>query len=304
VPHIATALLCCNLAEAGDAAAARPALDPARLGWSEIRMTATKLFLSAEAHLALRILPDSSVRSGLLPIPGMLAIAPHAEVLELVYEASGLGRKSRLTLLMDPVSGAAIQGTHHDLEGKHRHRVWRYGETGAYQRTRWPLNRGEETLPPQKWTKASEGPRLYPVDPAGRPVLDSTGLLYAIAAAALDKPGDQLELLTFRRRATQIVRVEVVAPRAIGVNYVEVWPGGSVQRSGQVRPLRLSVRGLPVVDPSGKQGDDGDERFELLGLRGDIELALDAETRTPLMLSGDAPVLGKVTLRLAEVRLN
>jgi hypothetical protein len=301
---ITAALPGCGLAAAGNAAAPSPALDPARPGWSEIRMSATKLFLSAEAHLALRMVPDTSIRSALLPIPGMTAIAPGPEVLELVYEASGLGRRSRLTLLMDPISGAALQGTHHDLEGKHRHRVWRYGETGAYQRTRWPLNRSEETLPPQKWSKASEGPRLYPIDPAGRPVLESTGLLYAIAAAALDKPGDQLELLVFRRRDTQIVHIEVMAPHAIGVNYLEVWPSGSVQRQGQVRPLRLAVRGLPVVDPSGKGSGGRDEDFELLGLRGNIELALDAETRTPLLLSGNAPVFGKVTLRLTEVHLN
>lgn len=302
--HITAALLCCSLAQAGDAMATAPALDPARPGWSEIRMTATKLFLSAEAHLALRMVPATSICSGLLPIPGVATITPGDEVLELVYEASGLGRKSRLTLLMDPVSGAAIQGTHHDLEGKHRYRVWRYGETGAYQRTRWPLNRSEETLPPQNWTKTSEGSRVYPVDPAGRPVLESTGLLYAIAAAALDKPGDQVELLIFRRRDTQIVHVEVMTPREISVNYAEVWPNGAVQRRGKITPLRLSVRGLPVVDRPGKPASQPDEDFELLGLRGNIELAVDADTRTPLVLSGSAPIFGKVTLLLTEVHLN
>lgn len=301
---IAAALLSCTLAQARDTTAAAPVLDPARIGWSEIRMTASKLFLSAEARLALRTVPDTSIRGELLPLPDVPPIAPGGEVLELVYDASGLGRRSRLTLLMDPVTGAAIQGTHHDLEGKHRYRVWRYGETGAYQRTRWPVNRSEESLPPAKWSKTSAGARIYPVDPAGRPVLETTGLLYAIAAAALDKPGDQVELLVFRRRDTQIVHVEVVPPREISVNYAEVWPSGTVQRRGQATPLRLKLRGLPVVDPSGKVAGDKDEEFELLGLRGNIELALDAETRTPLLLSGSVPIFGKVTLRLTEVRLN
>jgi len=181
-----TALLYAGLAYAGDNAAASPLLDPARVGWSEISMTATKLFMSAEARLSLRMVPETSISGELLPIPGLRAIAPGAEVLQLVYEAGGLGRRSHVTLLMDPANGAAIQGTNHDLEGRHRYRVWRFGETGAYQHTRWPLNRAEESLPPAKWTKTSEGARIYPVDPAGRPVLESTGLLYAIAAAALD----------------------------------------------------------------------------------------------------------------------
>lgn len=301
---IAVALLYCGLAHAGGAAMTAPELDPARVGWSEIRMTATKLFLSAEAHLTLRTVPDTSMRSELLPIPGVPAIAPGAEVLKLVYDASGLGRRSRLSLYMDPVNGAAIQGVHHDLEGKHRYRVWRYGATGAYQRTRWPVNEAEESLPPARWSKTSESLRAYPVDPAGRPVLESTGLLYAIAAAALDHPGDQVELLVFRRRDTQIVHVEVMTPRAVSVNYSEVWPSGTVQRRGQVTALRLAIRGLPVVDAAGQAGKNKDDDFELLGLRGNIELVLDAETRTPLLLSGSAPVFGKVTLRLTEVRLD
>lgn len=300
----AAALLCASLVSAGEAPPAAPVFDPARVGWSEISMTATKLFLSADARLTLRMVPETSIRRELLPIPGVPAIAPGAEVLELVYEASGLGRRSRLTLLMDPVNGAAIQGAHHDQEGKYRYRTWRYGETGVYLRTRWPVNRAEESLPPAKWSKTSEGPRLYPVDPTGQPVLESTGLLYAIAAAALDKPGDQVELLVFRRRETQIVHVEVTEPRAISVNYAEVWPSGAVQRRGKITPLRLTLRALPVVDPSGKAGAVSDDDFELLGLRGNIELALDAETRTPLMLSGSAPIFGKVTLRLTGVRLN
>ena len=83
-----------------------------------------------------------------------------------------------------------------------------------------------------------------------------------------------------------------------------MWPGGSVQRGRQFQRLRLAVRGLPVVDPAGKVRGDKNEDFELLGLSGNIELALDAETRTPLLLSGNAPVFGKVTLRLSEVHLN
>jgi hypothetical protein len=70
-----------------------------------------------------------------------------------------------------------------------------------------------------------------------------------------------------------------------------------VQRSGKVQALRLSLKGLPV--PGGKTGDDD---LELLGLRGQLELLLDPETRAPLQLSGTVKVVGSVTLRLAAVR--
>ena len=70
---------------------------------------------------------------------------------------------------------------------------------------------------PARWTRTSEGLRAYPVPPGTQPVIEPTGLLYAIAAAPLDQPGDALEVLVFRRRDTQAVRIEVLPPREISV---------------------------------------------------------------------------------------
>ncbi|MEO7387318.1 MAG: hypothetical protein ABIX37_10315 [Gammaproteobacteria bacterium] len=283
----------------GTALAATPvSFDPARVGWSEIRMTASKLFLTAEARLTLRIVPGTAAMTDLLTVPAtpFTPIMPDKDVLELVYDAHGAGLRSRLTLLMDPVTGAALQNTQHGQEGKLRYRIYRFGLEGAYQTTRSPANASEKALMPARWTDTSEGLRTYPVPPREQPVVETTGLLYAIAAAALDRPGDTVDILVFRRRDTQWVRVEVQPPRDINVRYDELWPKGTVQRSGTVRPLRLSLQGLPVA------GGDPDEDLELLGLRGRLELLLDPATRAPLQLSGKVKVLGSVTLKLAAVR--
>lgn len=273
--------------------------DPARVGWSEIRMTGSKLFLTADARLLLRTVPGATVSPGLLPVADdrFTALTPGTEVLELLYETRAVGRRSRLTLLMDPVSGAALQRTQHDRDSKQRLRTYRFGVEGAYQRTRWPATDEEKSLQPERWTKTSEGLRAYPVSPGKQAVVEPTGLLYAIAAASLDQPGDTVDVLVFRRRDTQTVRINVLPSREISVRYDELWPKGTVQRSGNVRPLRLSLQGLPV--PGGKPEDDD---LELLGLRGRLELMLDPETRAPLQLSGNVKVLGSVTLRLAAVR--
>ena len=273
--------------------------DPERVGWSEIRMTASKLFLTAEARLSLRTVPGAAVSPDLLPVADerFTPLIPGKEVLELLYETRAVGRRSRLTLLMDPLSGAALQRTQHDQDGKLRQRTYRFGVEGAYQRTRLPATASEKALPPDRWTRTSEGLRAYPVSPGRQPVVEPTGLLYAIAAAPLNQPGDALEVLVFRRRDTQTVRIEVLPSREISVRYDELWPGGTVQRSGKVQALRLSLKGLPV--PGGKTGDDD---LELLGLRGQLELLLDPETRAPLQLSGTVKVVGSVTLRLAAVR--
>ncbi len=281
------------------AGAADLALDPARVGWSEIRMTASKLFLTAQARVALRTVPGTTVQPDLLPvtIARFTPLVPGGDVLELVYEASGVGQKSTITLLMDPVSGAALQRTQHGQEGKLRFRTYRFGLEGAFQRTRRPATASENTLPPARWTDTSEGLRTYPVPPGKQPVIEGTGLLYAIAAAPLDKPGDAIELLVFRRHDTQAVRIEVLAPEEITVGYDELWPRGAVQRTGRIRALRLSLQGVPV--PGGNPDDD---ELEVLGLKGRLDLFLEPETRAPLQLSGTVKLLGRVNLRLVALR--
>ena len=219
-------------------------------------------------------------------------------MLELLYDARGAGRVSRLTLLMDPRSGAALQRTQHDQQGKQRFRTYRFG-----RRRRLPAHllageRQREVPDARPLDQDHRGPpRLPDSRRVARPVVEPTGLLYAVAAASLDKPGDTLDVLVFRRRDTQVVRIEVLPPREISVQYDELWPKGAVQRSGKVRPLRLSLQGLPVPG-----GDPEDDDLELLGLRGRLELLLDPATRAPLQLSGNVKIVGTVTLRLAAVR--
>jgi len=299
-PLLPVALLALSALAPGTAlaGAAGEVLDPARVGWSEIRMTASKLFLTAEARLTLRTVAGTAVQPDLLAVPTgpFTPLLPGAEVLEVLYDARGAGRVSRLTLLMDPRSGAAFQRTQHDQQGKQRFRTYRFGTEGAYHRTFWPADASEKSLPPARWTETSEGLRAYPEPPGRRPVVEPTGLLYAVAAAALDEPGDTVDLLIFRRRDTQVVRVEVLPPREVSVQYDELWAKGAVQRTGQVRPLRLALQGLPVP------GADPDEEMELLGLRGRLELLLDPATRAPLQLSGNVKIVGTVTFRLTAMR--
>jgi hypothetical protein len=77
------------------AGAADAPLDPARVGWSEIRMTASKFFMTAESRLALRTVAGSSVTPDLLVVSDkhFTPLAAGTDVLELVYDTRGGGRK-------------------------------------------------------------------------------------------------------------------------------------------------------------------------------------------------------------------
>jgi hypothetical protein len=194
---------------------------------------------------------------------------------------------------MDPVTGAAIQRMADDVTGDLRHRDYRYTATGGYHWTRWP-ERGEEKLPWAQWSRATEGLRHYGRDPGG-PVLEPTGLIYAVAAAPLLRPGDTADFTVFQRRVLQRVEVRVIDARTVDVDYREVTAAGTRRQRGRVEALRLVVRGDP--DTAGSS-----DELELLGLRGVLELYLDPGTRAPLSLSGNIAVIGAVTLRLQSLR--
>lgn len=275
------------------AGAAGPSLDAGRVGWAEIQLGGSKFFLSADAGLAWSLVPATEVAGRLRSPPGLVAVPPGETVLQLVYEGRAAGRRSRAVLWMDPVTGAGIQRMADDLTGDLRHRDYRYTTTGAWHWTRWP-NKGEEKLPWQRWTRASEGLRAWGRDPGG-PVLEPTGLIYAVAAAPLLRPGDTADFAVFQRRVLQRVEVSVADTRSIDVDYRDVGTAGTRQQRGRVEALRLIVRGDP-----GTAGSS--DELELLGLRGVLELHLDPATRAPLSLSGNVAVIGAVTLRLQSLR--
>jgi hypothetical protein len=289
------AVVLCLLVTSWPAAAgpAPPVLDPGRIGWSAIELAGSKLFLSADARLDWSIVPAAEVAGRLRPPPGLVAVPPGETVLQLVYEGRAVGRRSRAVLWMDPATGAALQRMADDLTGDLRHRVYRYTTTGGYHWTRWP-DPGEEKLPWERWTRATEGLRPYGREPAG-PVLEPTGLIYAIAAAPLLQPGDTADFSVFQRRVLQRVEVRVADTRRIDVDYREVTAAGSRRQRGRVEALRVVVRGDPGTSGSS-------DELELLGLRGALELHLDPATRAPLSLSGNVKVIGAVTLRLQSLR--
>jgi hypothetical protein len=291
--HTATTLMLVLLAWQSAPAGAAPALDASRVGWSEVRLGGSRLFLTADATLAWSIRPGTEVAARLRTPPGLVPIMPGDDVVELSYEGSAAGRRTRAVLLMDPVSGAALQRDQDDLSGRLRHRVYRFTTTAAWHWTRWPA-RGEERLPNDQWTNASAGPRPYGEVPDG-PVLEPTGLIYAVAAAPLLRPGDRADFLVFQRRVLQRVEVRVAGTRPIAVDYQDLTSGTAVRGPARVDALRLVISGDP--DTAGS-----DDELELLGLRGALELDLDPATRAPLQLSGNVAIIGAVTLRARSLR--
>lgn len=281
---------------AAQAAGAQP-LDPGRPRWAVLDFAASKLFLSATARVEATTRPAGAVADALRATPEGRPLAPGTEVLEMTLAASGFGRDSLTRLWADPGTGAMLQRIQRDAGSRTRQRLYRFTDVGAYHFTRWPADAREAGLPPEQWSRTSEGMRAWSEAARQQPVTEASVLLWAVGAAALDRPGDRFEALAFSRRQVNRVTIEVTGRRREVVDYVERGPEGSRRRRESAEALVLRLHGAPL-----EAGTEDDE-FELLGLRGDLEILLDPRTRAPLELRGRVKVAGQVTVRLKAMTL-
>lgn len=274
-------------------------LDPARVGWTSVQLTASKFFVSASATVTLATRASARIAPDLLVPPTGTPIAPGPTVVEMRYDAELTGLRTVMTALLDPPTGASIQTVLVDSGRRSRERRWRFTDIGAYHWTRRPVSERQAARPPVEWQDRSEGMRAYPAPlPAGA-VTEPAGLVYVLAAAPLQAVGDHVEITAFSRRRLHRVSLELKGNTAVTVDYREQRPGRVERRRGEIEALKVELRGQPVDEGSGKD----DEPFQFLGLSGAIEVALDPVTRLPLQISGTAPYVGRVAFRLRAATL-
>jgi hypothetical protein len=202
--------------------------------------------------------------------------------------------------LLNAHDGATLQRTSHDSGKRNRHRIYRYTDVGAYQKTWWPVGDAEEDLPTdqwRQWSKYEEGMRPFAEEIHGEIVIDPGALLYIVGTAALNEAGDKVEILAYARSNVHRVTIEVAGLEKIKVNYDQEGGANPGQKKGKIDAVKLLVRGRMVDD------GDSDDEFELLGLRGDIDIHIDPETRAPIQIEGNVKIAGHAVMRLTRIKL-
>lgn len=275
-------------------------LDPARVGWTSVQLAGTKFFLSASATVTLATRESARIAPDLLVPPTGTAIAPGPTVVEMRYDAELAGLRTVMTALLDPPTGAAIQTVLVDSGRRSRERRWRFTDSGAYHWTRRPVSERQAARPPAEWQDRSEGLRPYPTPLPTGAVTEPAGLVYVLAAAPLQATGDRFEITTFSRRRLHRVNLDLTGRTAVTVDFREQRAGRVERRRGTIDALKIELHGEPIEEAA----DKGDEPFKFLGLSGAIEIALDPVTRLPLQISGTAPYVGRVALRLRAATLD
>ena len=278
-----------------------PMFDPSRLKWSELSYRASKLGLTATSDLEVSTLPAAAVTTMLAePSEGEPIDARGQSTLQIELVSSMIKRENTLRMFLDPGDAAALQRSELQLarkEKNNRFRRLRYTLRGVDSLTRRPAA-GEAEEPHERWSDSSQWYSSFPdslVD--GTRPTEPTALLYVMGVAELASPGDRTEALVFTRGHVMEVEVSVAGRETVRVDYEEVSPAGARRVEGRVEALELFLDGQPL-DPQTAERD-----FEFLGMRGDVRVYLDPETRAPLQVSGRIKHAGKANVKLRRVVL-
>jgi hypothetical protein len=207
--------------------------------------------------------------------------------LETSTTASFIGARiarSETTTLLDSVTGRTKEYRSYSSK---KGRRYMFGEQGY---TVEKLRRAKRSDDDWEVTSTKEFP--YPgSDDSGQThrLYDYYGMLLDLGAAALDAPGDEIMLYVATSKGPQAYRIRVDESRLGERTFQDLATGKKTKLPS--REFRLTVA---PADPKAEEG--------FLNMEGDLEIWVEAETKTLLEIVGKVPkVPGKVKLVLSAM---
>ena len=271
-------------------------LDPSRVKWTNLYYKTYIIFFSMKIRANLNQIPLKDSNKALLtPKEGQGTIPEQDPTYRIDLDTKILGRKSFISLWFDP-DGSAFQRTQTDTGSKQRVKTYRILKNGYYSHQTKPKE-NEEDLPPNKWTEVGEGKKKFnKLPPAGAIIAEPTALYYLVSASTLDKPGDKFQEYIFTKYGIYQLNLHAVDYKNIEANYTSR-EGGKKRsiRDDEYKTLHIRMNAVPI-DPTEK--DD----FDFLGMKGDIDLYIDPDTRVLVQISGNADIVGYTDIMLQEVK--
>ena len=175
-------------------------------------------------------------------------------------------------------------------------KIYRFADDGAFRIRQEPNGRNEGRQPPANWTKIKQNFYPYDLAAAGCDRVTTPELLL-YRASSRDPVNGGIPLCAFVDDAIYRVWIEARGEAPRPADYV-VKTGATMHKfSGNRKTLKLSLRVEPIT-----QGADP-AAFELLELRGAIAIYIDAETRLPVLITGERAGAGELDVGLVEAVL-
>lgn len=265
--------------------------------WSRLRFSHTGLALSADLDLRRELrtagdLPasDTAPSDALAPVSatvGRLVVRNHVRV-------SVVFRRTRETeLWFDPANHAALLGLRETTGFDAGYRRTRYGREGVLVTRSRPATAAERGAAPRHWTAHRDVRTDYGSDARGCAAVSEPMILLLLDPSSL--PEDLCLLVKGR-----LLRA-VMSPPEVEARGMDVRLHRADGTTGSAHITHARRHRLRLAQRDGSEGDPAAEAFP--GLRGEIELLVDAASSTPLRLQGTAALAGTVDFHLQEIWL-
>ncbi|TDJ43960.1 MAG: hypothetical protein E2O50_03885 [Gammaproteobacteria bacterium] len=266
-----------------------------RISWEKIEFRTRKFLIGASSVMEWSVFntENSGVEwieaNGLAGVEGT-PIAPGATVLRITYNSALLGTHYHTVLWVDPETGAVLQYETSRDGRKAKHRIYRFTDKGAFQRT-WYPEKGEKKLDWHLWTDRSGDYRPFQPEAQDQLVFDTLSLIYLIATSDLGRGTDEQSYLSYGNK--EISRAVFTTGGLVDIDtsfYIE----GPLQEHkcrGRFKALKINLEIQPVgnlINPD-------------FGFLTEIELYLMPDTRIPVLISGRSKKLGKIVIKAKRV---
>ncbi|MCU0560469.1 MAG: hypothetical protein MUD16_09785 [Desulfobacterales bacterium] len=286
--------------------AARPACaDPGSGGaaapWTSFVLEAKGLSGTATAEVELQSLCAAAEAARFIDSPRgrpLAAAGDEVHRLAVVTSVDLIGGRRILLenrLWFDPATNAPLYLERTRLGLKDYRQWFRFTAEGVFRLQQEPASAKEALRPPESWTKHGKNFYPYPASRTDCPPIIETSQLISFAGFIASEPDTAAgPLCVFHKRQLHRVRLSPQPDRTIDVDYMETRGGDVLRRKGAVaaRGVRVSSR------PIGSYRGEVEEFF-----RDGSELWGGAEDRIPLAVGGEVPFIGRVEMRLKEIRL-
>lgn len=267
-PKIVLGLLAAALSLAPGAPAEPPAAGCWR-NWKTLRLETSSFFLRGNVEVKVDERADRT----------SVEVSARAKLM-----GAGVSRLWARSVL-DSASGRALE---HVYLQKRRARRFVFG-TGSYSVERLePQN--DPKAPLDRWTVRSHRDYPYPPDAQTPPgaVLDYYSMLLHLRRLPLHAPGDEAVMTAATSDGPREFRVKVAESRQTERSFIDL-------ATGRERTVALREFRLLIVPTDPKQ-----EGF--LRMKGQAELWVEAESKTPVAIYGKIPKLpGHIDLKLAAI---
>jgi hypothetical protein len=270
------------------------------LSWSYASFQAERLGGKVTADVRIATLSVAAEQAAFIPSPKgepFRVSGPDVVKLSIQIRIDMIGMRSLWLenhAWLDPRDGTPIYliRTRAGLEDYYQQ--FRFTREGVFRRQREPGSAAEAASPPESWSKLGEHFYAYPKGERCHPVLETSTLLYLLAAAPAKMIQDLSPLCVFNKRQLHRVSLQTAPVAVVGFDYLEKNGETETRRSGSAEARRIRIQSRPIGSYRGEVEDF---------FRGDTQVGLSLEGGLPLTGSCDLPLIGRVEMKLKEIRL-